>query len=162
MSGRREPQDSALARRWGRPEPGTPLHPALRTLALWPLLWLGVHGVPQGSVGIVFKSHPCRRVPLRTCLAKALLGTGAESQLLALAQLDQEGAVLVHVVIGVVISVRGCPWNDRGLLEMRFRDLTCLVLVAPRVEGDRPGSLQLVHRVLAGEGLNPGLGAMTS
>lgn len=162
MSGRREPQDSALARRWGRPEPGTPLHPALRTRSLAaPLAW-GARGASGQCRDRIQKPPLQARSTARTCLAKALLGTGAESQLLALAQLDEEGAVLVHVVIGVVISVRGCPWNDRGLLEMRFRDLTCLVLVAPRVEGDRPGSLQLVRRVLAGEGLNPGLGAMTS
>lgn len=46
--------------------------------------------MPQGIVGIVFKRHPRGRVPLGMLLAKALLGIGAQSQLLALSQLDDE------------------------------------------------------------------------
>lgn len=55
-----------------------------------PLLGLGVHGMSQGIVGIILKSHPGRRVPLGMLLAEPLLGVGAKSQLLALSQLDNE------------------------------------------------------------------------
>lgn len=46
--------------------------------------------MPQGIVRIIFKSHPCSWVPLGMLLAKALLGIGSKSQLLALSQLDNQ------------------------------------------------------------------------
>lgn len=71
-------------------QPPPPSPPALTPSCGLPFLWFGIYCVPQGIVGIVFKSHPRSRVPLGMLLAKALLGIGAQSQLLALSQLDDE------------------------------------------------------------------------
>lgn len=67
-----------------------PQMPAITPKGNVPFLRLRVHCVPQGIVWIVFKSHPCSRVPLGMLLAKALFGIGSKSQLLALSQLDDE------------------------------------------------------------------------
>lgn len=67
-----------------------PTHPTHSNRQDPPFLWLGVHRVPQGIVGVIFESHPRSRVPLGVFLAKALFGVGAQPQLLALPQLDDE------------------------------------------------------------------------
>lgn len=55
-----------------------------------PLLWFGVHGVPQRIVWVVLKGDTGRGIPLGMLLAKALLGIGSQPQLLALTQLHNE------------------------------------------------------------------------
>jgi hypothetical protein len=61
--------------------------------------------MPQSIIWIIFKSHPCSRVPFGMFFAKALFGIGSKSQFLAFPQLDNEDVVLLHVVIRVIISV---------------------------------------------------------
>lgn len=46
--------------------------------------------MPQRVVRVVLKGYACRGVPLGVLLAKALLGIGSQSQLLALPQLHNE------------------------------------------------------------------------
>ena len=84
----REPATSQSTTAISMPHP--PQMPAITPKGNIPFLGLGVHCVPQGIVWIVFKSHPCSRVPLGMLLAKALFGIGSKSQLLALSQLDDE------------------------------------------------------------------------
>lgn len=55
-----------------------------------PLLWFGVHGVPERVVGVVLEGHAGGGVPLGVFLAKALLGVGPEPQLLPLPQLHDQ------------------------------------------------------------------------
>lgn len=71
-------------------------------------------------------------------LAKALFGIGSKSQLLALSQLDDEDVVLLHVVIGVIVSVPGCHWNDPGAVrdEVSRRDMTSLVFIATHIKSE--------------------------
>jgi hypothetical protein len=46
--------------------------------------------MPQSIIWIIFKSHPCSRVPFGMFFAKALFGIGSKSQFLAFPQLDNE------------------------------------------------------------------------
>lgn len=75
---------------------GAPPYPSLQPVLVplppqsIPFLRLGIHRVPKCVVWIIFKSYPCSGVPLGMLLAKALLGIGSKSQLLALPQLDNK------------------------------------------------------------------------
>ena len=79
-------------------------------------------------------------------LAKALFGIGAKSQLLALPQPDDDDVILLHVVIGVIISILGCHWDDLGAVgdEVSRRDMMSLVFVSPHVKSE-------LHRALRAE-----------
>ena len=53
----------------------------LAVLGFWPLLRLGVEGVPERVVRIVLERHAGRRVPLGVLLGEALLGVGVDLRL---------------------------------------------------------------------------------
>lgn len=138
----------------------------LRVLTLGPLFWFGIHGVPQRVVWVILKGDTSRGVPLGMLLAKALLGIGSQPQLLTLPQLHNEDVILLHIVVGVVVSAPRCYRYDPGVVgdEIAGCDVTSLVFIAPDVQGELYGALRaelitravsgilhLIHNVITGE-----------